>query len=146
MKKLVLLASIAIMLILFSLVPVTLAETQDIDLSKMSYAELVALKDKINLAIWNSQEWQEVTVPVGVYQIGVDIPAGYWTISPLKGMYVGISLGYTLDKTLTYITDAYPNTYTASSVSWYLEEGYIEIWDAPAIFTPYAGKPDFGFK
>ena len=30
------------------------------------------LKSKINLAIWNSREWQEVSVPRGVYQVGVD--------------------------------------------------------------------------
>ncbi len=37
----------------------------DIDLSHMSFEDLVTLKDQINLAIWNSKEWQEVTVPQG---------------------------------------------------------------------------------
>ena len=35
----------------------------DVDISNLSYDELVILKDKINLAIWNSYEWQEVQVP-----------------------------------------------------------------------------------
>ena len=48
----------------------------DVDLSGMSFDELVALKDQINLALWNSADWQEVTVPQGVWQVGADIPAG----------------------------------------------------------------------
>ena len=31
------------------------------DISNLSYDELIQLKDSINLAICNSQEWQEVT-------------------------------------------------------------------------------------
>ena len=51
------------------------------DISSLSYDELVELKDSINLAIWNSQEWQEVTVPMGVWTVGEDIPVGHWSIS-----------------------------------------------------------------
>ena len=56
------------------------ASAKTIDLSSMSYDELVALKDQINLALWESEKWEEVTVPQGVYQVGADIPAGHWTI------------------------------------------------------------------
>ncbi|MBO7251285.1 MAG: hypothetical protein J6V25_01535 [Oscillospiraceae bacterium] len=59
---------------------INLAIWNTIDLSDMTYNELVALKDQINLAIWNSQEWQEVTVPQGVWKVGEDIPAGHWTV------------------------------------------------------------------
>ena len=43
---------------------ITSAAADPVDLSGMSFDELVALRDQLNLAIWNSQEWQEVTVPV----------------------------------------------------------------------------------
>ena len=58
------------LMILFA-VPCSCAE--DIDLSGMSIDELVELKDRINLAIWNSQEWEEVTVPQGEWIVGEDI-------------------------------------------------------------------------
>ena len=69
--------------ILFS--TTVLAAPQTIDLDTITYDEAVALKDQLNLAIWNSAEWQEVTVPQGIYEVGVDIPAGHWTIVAAKG-------------------------------------------------------------
>ena len=64
MKKL-----LTIILILALAVPAAaLADLPDI--SSLSYDELIQLKDQLNLAIWNSQEWQEVEVPAGTYQIG----------------------------------------------------------------------------
>lgn len=56
---------LAIMLLI-----VSIPAMADVDLTGMTYAELVALKDQINLAIWNSSEWQEVTVPQGVWKVG----------------------------------------------------------------------------
>ncbi len=56
------------------------ASVNEVDLSGMSYEELVVLKDRINLAMWECDEWQEVTVPEGVWTVGEDIPAGHWTI------------------------------------------------------------------
>ena len=61
------------------------ALAEGIDLSGMSYDELVALKDRINLAMWQSDEWQEVTVPQGVWKVGEDIPAGHWTVKCITG-------------------------------------------------------------
>ncbi len=73
----------------------------DIDLSGMTYDELVALKDQINLAIWNSEEWQEVEVPQGVWEVGADIPAGKWEIRPLQGATTAIYTGTRLSETGT---------------------------------------------
>ena len=56
------------------------AEEKKIDLSGLTYNELVELKDQINLAIWECDEWQEVEVPQGIWKVGEDIPAGHWTI------------------------------------------------------------------
>ena len=78
----------------------------DINLSGMSYEELVALKDQINLAIWKSGKWQEVEIPQGVWKVGEDIPAGKWTVkcAPYTSEYhktseAVISWGSHLDET-----------------------------------------------
>ena len=88
MKKL-----ICIMIAL--LIPV--AAFAEVDLTGMSYDELVQLKDQVSLAIWESEEWQEVEVPAGVYTVGEDIPAGKWTIKAADGISVTIEWGDLLD-------------------------------------------------
>lgn len=142
------------------------ALAEGIDLSGMSYDELVALKDKINLAMWSSQEWQEVTVPQGVWKVGEDIPAGHWTVKCIDepncyrteiswGEYLSES-GYTISwkgrydilvsiKNPNYKRYEYDGSITEYSFT--VQDGdYIVIDNAPAIFTPYQGKPSLGFK
>lgn len=155
MKKL-----LTILLALFLLMPA--ADAADLpDLSGLSYDELVELREQINLAIWNSEEWQEVSVPPGLWKIGEDIPAGHWTIKP------GISHGYfyvwyfeepnefgrpfaTLTK---YVNQAIATEDFHAFGDEYLhftdfdmKEGWYFYSDHTVIFTPYAGKPDLGFK
>ncbi len=152
------------LIFLLALTLLSTAALAEIDLSGMTYDELVALKDQINLAIWNSQEWQEVTVPIGVWKIGEDIPAGHWTIKLAPGSQMGwgsIQWGAELDTTgkKTQYVSGGPN------YSEMLEEtgdlgvsplteidldltadSYLVIEYADMIFTPYAGKPSLGFK
>ena len=135
----------------------------DIDLSGMSYAELVALKDQINLAIWNSQEWQEVTVPQGVWKVGEDIPAGHWTIKT-TALTAYITICSKLDESgkdadiwnsrvyyteFIYGADSYffDAENDRSEIDYELTDGlYVIIDSGSVIFTPYAGKPSLGFK
>ena len=134
----------------------------EVDISSMSYEELVELKDQINLAIWNSAEWQEVEVPQGVWVVGEDIPAGKWTIKVPNGLKAYIYWGDTLDesgveisyKGKVYVYEgiyakdhrSYEEGYT-TEVTWELKEGqYIIVEDGIALFTPYSGKPGLGFK
>lgn len=151
-------------LLVLALVLVGCLAFAEVDLSGMSYDELVALKDQINLAIWNSQEWQEVTVPVGVWKVGEDIPAGHWTITvapdgPTNWAY--ISIGTALDQTGKAIdimateyyysegiklagSDAIPNL---EQIDYELNDGaYVIVDYSDVIFVPYAGKPSLGFK
>lgn len=139
------------------------AETQ-FDLSNMTYDELVALKDQINIAIWNSDEWQEVEVPQGVWLVGEDIPVGHWTISNAGGaptwVYLGTALdgsGHNID---TWRSDFYFGEHVVNPQASYfnpqtskaridvdLKEGtYVIIDGSNAVFTPYSGKPSLGFK
>lgn len=157
MKKLVALFLAIVLSAGFSL-------AEGINLSGMSYDELVALKDKINLAMWSSQEWQEVTVPQGVWKVGEDIPAGHWTVAPLGERYVYVYVGTKLKEEKKGIdifnSDYYVYEYIYSeksdlfnknedkpSCDLELENGmYVVIENGSVFFTPYQGKPSLGFK
>ena len=84
--------------VLLLMMMVSCACAEDIDLSGLSYAELVALKDRINLAMWESEEWQEVTVPDGIWEVGKDIPAGTWTVSVPGRSYLWVRYGDKLSR------------------------------------------------
>ena len=135
------------------------------DLSGMSYKELVELKDKINLAMWQSQEWQEVTVPKGMWKIGEDIPEGYWTMTPVGNQHAIYYYGDKVDDTgmnidlwhsSSYWSDVISTRknsdgswkYTSDYHSFSLEmkNGFYIFVPCDTVFTPYAGKPGFGFK
>ena len=153
-----------ILVILLSLLLLGNVAFADVDLSGMTFDELVALKDKINLAIWESQEWQEVTVPIGVWRVGEDIPAGHWTIkaAPDQNMSWGsVSYGTKLDELGKSVEYDFEGVYyteqvkaEGSNASVNLTEididmqdgAYVVIDECAMIFTPYAGKPSLGFK
>lgn len=137
------------------------ASADPIDLSGLSFDELVALRDQINLAIWNCQEWQEVTVPAGIWQVGKDIPAGHWSIRvAAENDYFYISCFDKLNEIekrpdsgarLVQEDIATPGhsafgKKTPESTDLILEEGWFFKCGGDVIFTPYAGKPDLGFK
>lgn len=151
-----------LVLVLAAMLLVCSAYAEGIDVSGMSFEELVALKEQINLAIWSSEEWQEVEVPQGVYVIGEDIPSGKWTIKAVDGISVKVYWGDTLDEAgvaLTYDGDLnvfesiYSKNYKyyevgkTTEVTWELKDGeYFIVDDGIALFTPFAGKADLGFK
>lgn len=155
MKKAI--SLLCVFALILALVPAAFA---DVDLSGMSYDELVALRDQINLAIWNSQEWQEVTVPYGVWKIGEDIPAGKWTITVCDGGSLFLRVGKVLNASGTDVDGDYQfwllkshtrRSYDPAddleSVTIDLHDGeYITIDEGSVIFTPYSGKPSLGFK
>lgn len=146
------------LLLVFLFVSTTgLAESQ-IDIGSMTFDELVELKQQIELAIFESDGWQEVTVPAGIYEVGVDIPAGRWTIAPVDGQTASVAMGtslaqggaeldeYLAIEQITSPNDSYAKYNTIEKVSWTLEEGtYFYISDANVIFTPYTGA-NLGFK
>lgn len=131
-------------------------------LDELSYGQLIALKDQINLAMWQSEEWQEVTVPQGVWEVGADIPVGHWTISACNDAYVTIKYGDELqdnEKSVSWSSNGFYLETLTGQDSWLYSEGdltftdinmkqgfYIEISGGSVIFTPYTGKPSLGFK
>lgn len=106
---------------------------------------------------------KEVTVPMGVWVVGEDIPVGHWTIKVAPGQEMEwgtVAYGVQLDelgKDIEYVydkpyyremiklegSDALPNL---TEVDLDVQEGaYIVIDECDMIFTPYQGKPKLGF-
>ena len=147
---------IALVLALILIAPAALA---DVDLSGMTFEELLELQRQVTAAIWASDGWQEVTVPTGVYEIGVDIPVGYWTIRAVEGNSCFVEwcgrlnstgteseFGYSYDyEGIETETDKYYEPGDPLSVSWNLTGGYIRVVGGSAIFTPFTGH-NLGFK
>lgn len=151
-------------LLMFLMVYPVLAE--DIDLSNLSYKELVSLKERINLAMWQSEEWQEVTVPQGIYIVGKDIPVGHWTVKCAGTYFAKIEVCDTIDSTgkdvnpYSYSSKYYwdEEVYNPTNMLYNqyndlvecdidLREGlYVVIKYSSVTFTPYTGKPSLGFK
>lgn len=132
----------------------------EIDLSGLSYDELVELKDRINKAIWESEEWQEVEVPYGIWIVGEDIPAGKWTVTAGDGCSQRFDIGKKLDPTGTELESTdnwwrlrsrnyrlFDAASDIESVTVELAEGMIITIDEGYVtFSPYSGKPSLGFK
>ncbi len=152
-----------VLLMILALLPVcALAASETIDLETMSFDELVALKSKVELAMWGAKEWQEVTVPQGVYTVGEDIPAGHWTIKPEEGSQVYVKWSDTLDESGKDIAFNgkiyfYESVYSESNRSYEkgeltqvdldVQDGqFIVVDSGNAVFTPYTGKANLGFK
>ncbi len=134
-----------------------------IDLTGIPYEQLVALRENLNLAMWNCQEWEEVTVPQGVWKVGVDIPAKHWTITASPKAWASIEYGSQLDSSGKgvsawdsegyYSEQLYGEKYILStensrhSTDIDMKDGYYIVIDGGSVvFTPYAGKPSLGFK
>lgn len=150
---------------LFVLVLLPVVSLADLpDLSGLSYDELVQLREQVNLAMWNSEQWQEVRVPAGVYEIGVHIPDGYWTLTANSRDTVWYIYCDQLNETRSNygndcdIWDSYMvNSARSLKGEWEdnsaihelsldLKTGRFLIIPCETIFKPYAGGPDLGFK
>ena len=157
---------LAVLLLLVLAIPAT---AESVDLDSLSFQELAALRDRIQLVMMQRDEWQEVAVPQGVYKIGEDIPAGTWVVKcnpnftedrHMEEAY--LEWGKSLNETKTKIDyhDGIDTIYIHNPNSKYYEGGITEyilvlidgyylvidpFWNS-VIFAPYTGKPDLGFK
>ena len=137
------------------------AQAESIDLSGLSFDELAALRDRAQLEMMQRDEWQEVTVPQGVDQVGVQIPAGTWTVRCTIGNYTEVDWGDTLKESgqgiehssrydWSVIYNPSGSYYSAGDRTEYtftVRDGeYIIIDDGPATFTPGGVTPSFTFK
>ena len=149
----------SVLILLVFLPSLSLADLPDI--SGLSYDELVSLRTKVNLALMNSSNYQKVTVPPGVWEIGKEIPAGHWSITPAADCgpdYViyGSALkegGHDIDLFAgPYIMECVCSTLSPNYSLEYknvtdivMEDGHFVRLDCTMVFSTYAGKPDLGF-
>lgn len=121
-----------------------------VDLSGMTFDELIALREQLNIAIWNSQEWKSVDVPTGVWIVGDDIPAGHWTVTNTEGGHIQVFYCQKIkpaEKKPDHDGPAHTIVLGKNeSVDYEMEDGWFFICEGTATFTPYTGKPDLGFK
>ena len=101
--------------------------------SKMSYNELVNIFRSIALEIMSRPEWKEVTVPTGDWIVGIDIPAGYYSIRPVKYGYIKIKD----TKGSLYFSDAMDEGETIGKIE--LLDGYSIRIEDPFIFSAPKG-------
>ena len=154
MKRRVLLSAVCLCA---SLSPVALAEidVNTIDLSGLSSAELLILQNKLNAAMWESADWKQVTIQPGILKVGVDIPAGHYTITAADADVIKFRYGDTLNSgktAVTYSSNAYlsenlvspsaknyhSNSVTSIDVD--MQAGcYVDISLGCAVFSPYTG-------
>lgn len=86
MKKL-----ICVLLIIISMFSVAFAD--GMDLSLYTFNELMELRDQCQLMMMQRDELKEVTIPQGVYIVGIDIPSGIWTIKCKIGSACDLQFG-----------------------------------------------------
>lgn len=124
----------------------------DVDLSGMSYDELVTLSKQVGMAIMQSEDFDSVTVPKGVWEVGVDIPEGTWIITPANQMCI-IVYGKSIDDTGNDMNQFASGNSSAdlynSNDSWKITAksgNYICVKIGPAVFTTDTGSTGLGFK
>ena len=151
--------TLCIILAFVLLIPLAPAAFADWDLSGLSFDDLVALRDQALRAMWDSADWQEVTVPQGLYKGGSDIPAGKWTIKAPAGGYTVVKIGSQVDENGTDVDfhgdskaicgENYTGYAPSSACGFWSvdlrEDQYVSVKNGDAVFTPYTGN-ELGFK
>ncbi len=136
---------VAISLVVIMVLSLHFSFAEDIDLSAFSYEELSALENRIIAEMISRPEYKVVKVPLGVYKVGVDIPAGKWTISGFDGsgiVYWGKGLDeYGVEIPYNMLISDFTHWGDGDSIDWNLVEGtYIVVTISPVKFSPYVPK------
>lgn len=72
---------ISVLLVLSLLFSCSVALSDGINLSEMSYEELLTLQQELTKEMKSRPEWKGVLVPAGTWTVGIDIPAGEYSIT-----------------------------------------------------------------
>ena len=128
MKKLI------CILLIVCLSPI-IAVADSLDLSDLTYDQLVALQQYIGMEIMKRPEWKEVTIPGGTWYVGVDIPAGSYSIKPASdGRGAFIKIYNTKGNDIIY-QGVRNESNSVGKVQ--IEEGYtVIIEDGSLVFAP----------
>lgn len=125
-----------IAMVLCAVLLVGAASAESIDLASMTYDELVELKECLNIAIWQSENWSEVTVPVGYWQVGVDIPAGTYALK--TNMTSSFLRAYMdIDENGLYVGPHYSFVLWADTKDAQSPIDVVELSDGMSVFVDY---------
>lgn len=114
----------------------------DVDLSEMNFTQLINLEKQLQREIMSRPEWKEVTVPQGFWTVGVDIPAGTYTITKVN-MLASIRVwgkavqDYRSDGGMILNTLLEDDNPAVGKIA--LKNGNILELSDPVIITPYKG-------
>lgn len=128
----------------------------EFDIGGLQYDELAQLVNDAQMAMMQSDKWQEVIVPSGIYIIGEDIPEGKWNIKAIGKSTVFVYVGREMYNEFTVHFDDFNTLYGEESsmydegdttnITYNLKNGmYLQIKGGSAAFTPYKGN-SFSFK
>lgn len=68
------------LVLVFLMMFCSVATAESIDLTALTFEELIALRQEIDMLLFASDEYKDVPVPAGDYVIGEDIPAGTYSL------------------------------------------------------------------
>lgn len=137
--------------IVFILLMIPVFSLADVDLSGMSYNELVSLSKQVGMAIMQSDEFDSVTVPMGLWEVGVDIPEGTWIITPEDGLSI-VVYGSNIDESgndMNQFSRGNTSADLSSGDSWKViakSGNYFCIRYGNVVFTSDTGSSSLGFK
>lgn len=153
-------------LLLASVLLIPSAVLADVDLSGMSFDELVALRNQVTTALFYSDDWKEIFVPGGFYQVGNGIPAGHWTITPYGESFISVWYGDVANASLTGAgfgwdgVNGWAGTLSTKknkdgswkdpgehhSIDILLSDGWYLSFAGDVIFTPYVGVSNIKYN
>ena len=138
--------------IVFLLLMIPAFAFAEFDLTGMSYDELVSLSKQVGMEIMKSEEFDSVTVPKGIWEVGVDIPEGTWIITPANQMCI-IVYGKSIDESGNDMNPFDSGNSGAdlynSNDSWRFTAkagNYVCVKIGSAVFTSDTGSTGLGFK
>ena len=126
-----------------------------------NFEQYKSLYDDILIEMKSRDEWQEVPIYDGTWEVGTQIPAGRWSIFPQDGELCGVHYGHRLNDDGTLSSSIYNEAIKSPLRSTYRDgidvpfasmvakEGYYFEFDNAGnyvVFTPYVGKPLFSFN
>ena len=163
MKKL-----LVLVLALALVIPSACAEqTEESPLASLSFDQLAVMRTIFQMEMMSRPEYKEVTVPQGVWQIGIDIPAGKWLVKCADLSRESSGLRYTVirwgigepqngvwsasnAKGSVYIYNPNSVYFTGGEITEYIISvsagDYIQISSNKAVFCTYTGQLSMEFQ
>ncbi len=126
---------------------------QSIDLSSFSYSELQNIVAQVQNEMMKRPEFQSVEVPIGIYQVGVEIPAGKWTITKSNSAWMAeVDTGSALEEDKNGV-DLWGGGYNSALLSDenptqtvnFVDGYYVEVSMGAVVFSTPTG-PSFSFN